>query len=50
MDSGAFAFRIERYAAVLSRDRGVALLREIAKLEKFESEAVATLDAAYRDV
>ena len=37
LDYGDFAFRMEGYAAVLSRDgQGVALLREVGKLEKFE--------------
>ena len=37
LDYGDFAFRMEGYAAVLSRDgQGGALLREVAKLEKFE--------------
>ena len=36
LDYGDFAFRMEGYAAVLSRDgQGGALSREVAKLEKF---------------
>ena len=35
LDFGDFAFRMEGYAAVLSRDgQGGALLREVAKVEK----------------
>ena len=37
LDHGDFAFRMEGNAAILSRDgQGGALLREVAKLEKFE--------------
>ena len=37
LDYGDFTFRMECYAAVPSRDgQGGALLREVAKLEKFE--------------
>ena len=37
-DHGDFAFRMNGYAAVLSRDgQGGALLMEVAKLEKFEA-------------
>ena len=35
---------MEGYAAVLSRDgQGGALLREVAKLEKFEDKTIETL-------
>ena len=41
---GDFAFRTEGYAAVLSRDgQGGALLREVAKLEKFEDDTIDVL-------
>ena len=44
LDYGDFAFRMEGYAAVLSRDgQGGALLREVAKLEKFEDNMIETL-------
>ena len=37
LDYGDFAFRMDGYAAVLSRDgQGGALLREVAKLDKFK--------------
>ena len=39
------------YAAVLSRDgQGGALLREVAKLEKFEDNTIETLERSYWDV
>ena len=45
------AFRIEVYASVLLHDgQGGALLREVAKLDKFGSDTIATLDAANWDV
>ena len=41
---GDFAFRMEDYAAVLSHDgQGGALLREVAKLEKFEANMIKNL-------
>ena len=44
LDSGDFAFRMEGHAAVLSRDgQGGALLREVAKLEKFEDNTIEIL-------
>ena len=44
LDYGDFAFRMEGCAAVLSRDgQGGALLREVAKLEKFEDNTTETL-------
>ena len=44
LDYGDFAFRMEGYAAVLSRDgQGCALLREVAKLEKFEDNTIEIL-------
>ena len=44
LDYGDFAFRMERYAAVLSRDgQGGELLREVAKLEKFVGDTIETL-------
>ena len=44
LDYGDFAFRMEGYAAVLSRDgQGGVLLREVAKLDKFEDNTVAIL-------
>ena len=43
-----FAFRKEGYEAVLSRDgQGGALLREVAKLEKFEDNTIETLGRTY---
>ena len=48
LDFGDFAFRMERYAAVLSRDgQGGALLREVAKLEKFEDNTIETLGRSF---
>ena len=45
------AFRIEGYAAVLSRDgQGGALLREVAKLEKFEGNTTEILGKSFWDV
>ena len=42
---------MEGYAAVLSRDgHGGALLREAAKLEKFEDGTTETLGRSYWDV
>ena len=42
---------MEGYAAVLSRDgQGVALLREVAKLEKFEDNTIETLERTFWDV
>ena len=44
LDYGDFAFRMEGYVAVLSSDgQGGALLREVAKLEKFEDNTIETL-------
>ena len=44
LDYGDFAFRMEGYAAVVSRDgQGGALWREVAKLEKFEDNTTETL-------
>ena len=44
-------FRMEGYAAVLSRDgQGGALLREVAKLEKFDGTAIETLVRTFWDV
>ena len=51
LDYGDFAFRMEGYAAVLSRDgQGGALLREVAKLEKFEDNTIETLVRSFWDV
>ena len=51
LDYGDFAFRMEGYAAVLSRDgQGGALLREVAKLEKFEDNTIETLGRTSWDV
>ena len=51
LDYGDFAFRMEGYAAVLSRDgQGGALLREDAKLYKFEDNTVAILVRSFWDV
>ena len=48
---GDFAFRMEGYAAVLSRDgQGGALLREVAKLEKFEDNTIEILWRSFWDV
>ena len=45
------AFRIEGYAAVLSSDvQGGALLREVAKLEKFEDNTIEILVRSFWDV
>ena len=50
-DYGDFAFRMEGYAAVLSRDgQGGALLREVAKLEKFEDNTIENLERTFWDV
>ena len=47
LDYGDFAFRMEGYAAVLSRDgQGGALLREVAKLEKFGDNTIEILGKA----
>ena len=51
LDYGDFAFRMEGYAAVLSRDgQGGALLREVAKLEKFEDNTIEILGRSFWDV
>ena len=51
LDYGDFAFRMEGYAAVLSRDgQGGALLREVAKLEKFEDNTIEILERRFWDV
>ena len=51
LDYGDVAFRLEGYAAVLSRDgQGGELLREVAKLGKFEDNTVAILGRSYWDV
>ena len=51
LDYGDFAFRMEGSAAVLSRDgQGGALLREVAKLEKFEDNMIETLGRTFWDV
>ena len=48
LDKGDFAFRMEGYAAVLSRDgQGGALLREVAKPEKFEDNTIQTLERTF---
>ena len=51
LDHGDFAFRMEGYAAVLSRDgQDGALLREVAKLDKFQDNTVAILERSFWDV
>ena len=51
LDYGDFAFGMEGYAAVLSRDgQDGALLREVAKLEKFEENTTETLERTFWDV
>ena len=51
LDYGDFAFRMEGYTAVLSRDgQGGALLREVPKLEKFEDNTSETLGRTFWDV
>ena len=51
LDYGDFAFRMEGHAAVLSRDgQGGALLREVAKLEKFDGSTIETLGRIFWDV
>ena len=51
LDDGDFAFRMEGFAAVLSRDgQGGALLREVAKLEKFDGNTIETLGRTFWDV
>ena len=51
LDYGDFAFRMEGYAAVLSRDgQGGALFREVAKLKKFEDNTIETLGRTFWDV
>ena len=51
LDYGDFAFRMEDYAAVLSRDgQGGALLREGVKLEKFEDNTIEILERSFWDV
>ena len=50
LDYGDFAFRMEGYAAVLSRDgQGGALLREVAELEKFEDNTIEMLERSFWD-
>ena len=52
LDYGDFAFRMEGYAAVLSRDvqGGGALLREVPNMEKFEGNTIETLGRTFWDV
>ena len=51
LDYGDFAFRMEGHAAVLSRDgQGGVLLREVAKLEKFEDNTIENLVRTFWDV
>ena len=51
LDFGDFAFRMKGCAAVLSRDgQGGALLREVAKQEKFEDNTIETLGRTFWDV
>ena len=51
LDYRDFAFRMKGYAAVLSRDAlGGALLREVAKLEKFEDNTIEILGRSFWDV
>ena len=51
LDHGDFAFRMEGYAAVLSRDgQGGALLRGMAQLQKFEDNTTETLGRTFWDV
>ena len=51
VDYGDYALRMEDYAAVLSRDgQGGALLREVAKTEKFECGKIGGLEMSYWDV
>ena len=51
LDYDDFAFRMEGYAAVLSRDeQGGALLREVALLGKFEENTIETLGRTFWDV
>ena len=51
LDFGDFAFRMEGCAAVLSRDgQGGALLREVAKLKKFEDNTIEVLGRSCWDV
>ena len=51
LDCGDFAFRMEGYAAVLSRDGQCgALLREVAKLEKIDGNTIETLGRTIWDV
>ena len=51
LDCGDFAFWMEGYAAVLSHDgQGGALLREVAKLEKFEGNTTEILGKSFWDV
>ena len=51
LDSGYFAFRMEGNAAVLSRDgQSGALMREVAKLKKFEDNTIETLGSTFWDV
>ena len=51
LDYGDFAFRMEGYAAVLSRDgQGGARLREVVKLEKFKANTNETLGRSFWDL
>ena len=51
LDYGDFAFRMEGHAAVLSRDgQGGALLRDVAKLEKFEDNTIEILERSFWNV
>ena len=48
LDHDDFAFRMQGYAAVLSRDgQGGSLLREVAKLDKFEDNTIETLGGTF---
>ena len=48
VDCGDFAFRMEGSAAVLSCDgQGGALLREVAKLEKFEDNTIEIFERSF---
>ena len=48
LDYCDFAFRMEGYAAVLSRDgQGGALLRDVAKLEKFEDNTIEISERSF---
>ena len=51
LDYGDFAFRMEGYVAVLSHDgQGGALLREVAKLKKFEDNTIETFTCTRGEV